>query len=67
MHISRALLGVLVGISLTACGGNEVTRPTIDVTIGQQLIDLNHAYKSGALSEREYDRQRRQLIDSAED
>lgn len=67
MLISRPLLSVLVSVALTACGGNEVIRPTIDVTVGQQLIDLKYAHKSGALSEREYDRQRKQLIDSVED
>ena len=36
----------------------------VDVTIGQQLIDLKNAHTRGALSVREYDEQRRKLIEA---
>jgi hypothetical protein len=52
------LLAALVG-----CSSSEVVRQ-VDVTIGQQLIDLKKARDSGALSASEYDAQRRMLIDS---
>lgn len=51
---------------LAGCGGNEVVRPTVNVSIGQQLIDLKKAHDAGALSDKEYERQRRQLIDNVE-
>lgn len=38
--------------------------PRVDVTIGQQLIELKEAHDAGALSDKEYDRQRKSLIDS---
>jgi hypothetical protein len=59
----------VLGVSallLSACGGHEVVRPTVSVSIGQQLIDLKQARANGALSQSEYARQRRILIDSVE-
>jgi hypothetical protein len=54
-----ALLGTLL-----ACSGNEVVRAPLELTVGQQLIDLKNAHLSGALSKAEYDQQRRKLIDN---
>jgi hypothetical protein len=50
---------------LAGCGGTtEVIQPAVNVTIGQQLIDLKKARDSGALTESEFQRQKEQLIDS---
>jgi hypothetical protein len=59
-----ASLAVLV--TLGGCGGNEVVRPTVNVSIGQQLIDLKTALNSGAISQSEYESQRSKLIKSVE-
>lgn len=56
----------LSSVLLSACGGHEVVRPTVNVSIGQQLIDLKQARASGALSQAEYEHQRRMLIDNIE-
>ena len=66
MNTRLALFAGLIGLSLTGCGGHEVVRPTVDVSIGQQLIDLKKARDSGALSPREYEQQKTQLIRSVE-
>lgn len=66
MNPSVAFFAGLLGLSVAACGGHEVVRPTVDVSIGQQLIDLKRARDTGALSDREYERQRKRLIDSVE-
>jgi hypothetical protein len=50
--------------ALAACSGNEVVRAPLELTIGQQLIDLKNAHISGALSKAEYDQQRSKLIDN---
>lgn len=42
---------------LTNCGGGDTTTvesTTNTQTLGQQLIDLDNAYKQGAISEDEY-------------
>jgi len=60
-----AAIGVCVAL-LGACGSsNELLRAPVDVTLGQQLIDLKTAHSNGALSDREYDQQRKQLINHA--
>jgi hypothetical protein len=48
----------------TGCASEEIVRARLDVTVGQQLIELKRAHDAGALSRAEYDRQRQQLIDS---
>lgn len=52
--------------ALAACASSktEVLPPTVNVSIGQQLIDLKKAKEGGALSQKEYDQQVRRLIDS---
>lgn len=63
MHFRRWILAAGLA-SLAACSSNQVLRGPVDVTIGQQLIDLKSAHEAGALSRDEYDAQRRRLIDS---
>ena len=52
--------------ALAACSSTrtEVMPPTVNVSIGQQLIDLKKAKDSGAISESEYQVQVRRVIDS---
>jgi len=65
--MTRLAVATLCSIAMLAgCGGNEVVRPTVNVSVGQQLIDLKKAHAAGALSDKEYERQRRQLIDNVE-
>jgi predicted Rdx family selenoprotein len=40
--------------------------PTVNVSIGQQLIDLKKARDGGALAPKEYEQQVRKLIDSVQ-
>lgn len=56
---------LVVASSLTACG-SEPPRPTVSVSVGQQLMDLKKAKDSGALSEREYESQKSALIRNLE-
>jgi hypothetical protein len=54
--------------ALAACSSTrtEVMPPTVNVSIGQQLIDLKKARDGGALSQGEYEQQVRKLIDSVQ-
>jgi hypothetical protein len=62
MKRSIACLLMTSAFLLPACGGPDVVRPTVSVSVGQQLIDLKKARDSGAMSEREYASQKDQLI-----
>ena len=64
-HIHRWIAPVLFSATLLAgCSHREVLQPAVEVTIGQQLIDLKKARDSGALSASEYQHQKQRLIDS---
>lgn len=56
-----ALLIVFLG---SGCSSPPPKGPRIDVTIGQQLIELKEAHDAGALSDKEYQRQKKALIES---
>lgn len=61
-------LALAAAVMLGACSSSktEVLPPTVNVSIGQQLIDLKKARDSGALSPKEYEQQVRKLIDSVQ-
>ena len=56
----------LAALLLVACTSTstDVLPPTVNVSIGQQLIDLKNAKDKGAISQSEYDKQAKQLINS---
>ena len=62
--LNKLFFIVLLMLGLAACSSNDVLRAPLDLTVGQQLIDLKKAHTSGALSTAEYDQQRRRLIDN---
>jgi hypothetical protein len=55
---------IVAVILLHGCGAPEPVRPRVEVTIGQQLIELKEAHDAGALNDKEYNLQRKKLIDS---
>ena len=65
-RLSRHVAAAVIAVALAGCGGNEVVRPTVSVSVGQQLIDLKKAHDSGALSSREYEVQKARLIREVE-
>ncbi|MFN5047561.1 hypothetical protein [Roseateles sp.] len=62
----RAMIIVAASCALLGCSSTEVRRVPIEATVGQQLMDLHKAHQSGALSEREYQKQKRLLIESVQ-
>jgi hypothetical protein len=64
--IARTLIAVVVATMFVGCSSDKVVRAPLEVTIGQQLIDLKKARDNGVLSASEYDSQRKKLIDSVE-
>lgn len=66
MRTTLPALAVAAAALLAACSSTntEVLPPTVNVSIGQQLIDLKKARDSGAISEKEYQTQSRRVIDS---
>jgi len=59
------LVGLIaVSVALTACGGGgaKMESQTKTTTLGQELMDLEKAYKSGIITEKEYQKAKEQLL-----
>ena len=62
------ILIVLIGINVAACGGKDTqtdaNKPeTITTTLGQELIDLDKAYKDGIITQKEYEKAKKALLE----
>ena len=58
-------LGTILVLALGGCGGggSETQIQNTTVSKGQALIDIKKAYDSGAISQAEYDRERKRILD----
>jgi hypothetical protein len=67
IRMGALILIVLVSVGLTDCGGRktkpDVKTETITTTLGQELLDLNKAYKDGIITQKEYEKAKQALID----
>jgi predicted component of type VI protein secretion system len=63
---SAYVLTVAAMVVLSACSSSktEVLPPTVNVSIGQQLIDLKKAKDAGVITESVYQAQVRRVVDS---
>ena len=59
-----AVCGFLL-LSVGACGGGgaEVKSEVTTTTVGQQLMDLKKALDSGAMTQQEYEQQRKKVLE----
>ena len=62
------LTAIVAAVVVAGCASSstKVTPPVINVSIGQQLIDLKKARESGAITQREYEQQAKRVIDNVE-
>lgn len=66
-QLTKVLCGTALALGLVACGSKtEVIAPTVNVSIGQQLIDLKKARDSGAISQSQWEQQKKNLINSVQ-
>ena len=64
-RICALALIVMVSLNFVACGGGtktDVVTETSTTTLGQELQDLDKAYKDGIISEKEYKKAKEKLI-----
>lgn len=59
--MKRVLALCLIGF-LAACGGDQSRVINNQSTMGQELIDLKKAYDEGLITEKEYNKARRQIL-----
>ena len=57
------LTGVIIlSLMATGCGGGGAKVQTTSGTLGQELMDLEKAYKQGTISEKEYKKAKENLL-----
>jgi len=61
-----AIALVVFTLGLAACGGGgaDIESTTKTTTKGQELMDLQKAYEDGILTEEEYQKERKKILDS---
>ena len=62
--IKTIVMAVLIGLApvIVGCGGGGTKVETRTTTKGQELIDLEKAYKSGIITEKEYEKQKKEIL-----
>jgi len=61
---SLLLLSLFSCLIIAGCGGSKSTTDLRTSSLGQELIDLEKAYKIGAITKEEYEDAQDNLIDS---
>jgi hypothetical protein len=54
---------LLLGVAACGGGGAEVSSQVSTTTTGQQLMDLKKALDSGAMTQKEYDLERKKILE----
>ena len=61
------VLAVMVSVNIVACGGGKTDvkseSSTVTTTLGQELQDLDQAYKDGIITQKEYEKAKKKLIE----
>ena len=62
--IKTMMLAALIGLAplIVGCGGSKANVETRSTTKGQELMDLEKAYKSGIITEKEYEKQKKEIL-----
>jgi hypothetical protein len=55
-------LTLLTATGLTGCGGGGATMEARSTTTGQELMDLDQAYKAGIITEKEYESKKKEIM-----
>jgi len=53
---------LLCSFGLTACGGGGASMQASTTTMGQELMDLEKSYKDGIISEKEYEKAKKDIL-----
>lgn len=57
-----AALTLLTAVGLAGCGGGDSSVQASTTTMGQELTDLKKAYDDGIISEKEYEKSKKQIL-----
>ncbi len=67
LKVCALVLAVFMSVNFVACGGSKTDvkseSSTVTTTLGQELQDLDKAYKDGIITEKEYEKAKKKLIE----
>ena len=65
LRVLAMIIMIPFGAGLAGCGGDgaQVKSDISTATVGQELIDLESAYKKGAITEKEYERAKKNILE----
>ncbi|MEA3411285.1 MAG: hypothetical protein U9R74_07065 [Pseudomonadota bacterium] len=60
--IATLVTTLFLGTQLVACGGGGAEVKTTGKTQGQELLDLDKAYKEGIITESQYNKAKKEIL-----
>lgn len=54
---------LLLTVALAGCGGGDSSIKASSTTIGQELMDLDASYQKGLISEKEYEKAKKSILE----
>jgi len=67
LRVCVIVMVIVLGIGFAGCRGGkarvETTTTTTTTTLGQELMDLEKAYEQGILTEKEYNKAKKKLLE----
>ncbi len=70
LRVFTLILILLVSVNFIACGGSKSqtnAKASTTTTLGQELQDLKTAYDKGIITEKEYEKAKKKLIEQRTD
>jgi uncharacterized membrane protein len=70
LRVCVVIMVIVLGVGFAGCRGGkarvESTTTTTTTTLGQELMDLQKAYEQGILTEKEYNKAKKKLLEQRE-
>jgi len=54
LRVFTVFIFLTLGVGFIGCGGGGTNVKATNTTVGQELVDLDKAYKDGIITEKEY-------------
>jgi len=62
LRVFTVFIFLTLGAGFIGCGGGGADIKTSNTTVGQELIDLEKAYKDGIITEKEYNNNKSKIL-----